>query len=69
MTFLWMRSPEGKRSAEKEVIIAYLVLTSICSLAEGQEATRENRKENKENKTKQNRRRDGLESMSVEFQE
>lgn len=69
MTFLGMRSPEEKWSAEKEVILTYLVLTSICSLAEGQEATMETRKEDKENKTKQNRRRDGLDSMSVEFQE
>lgn len=55
MTFLGMRFPEEKRPAEKEVIIAYLVLTSICSLAEGQEATMETRKENKENKTKPNK--------------
>lgn len=56
MTFIWMRSPEGKLSAEKEVISAHLVLTSICSSAKEEEATMETRKEDKENKRKQEER-------------
>lgn len=65
MTFIWRRSPEGKLPAEKEGIIAHLVLRSICSLTKGQEIRVETRKEGKI--TQQNRR-DDLESMSIEFQ-
>lgn len=64
MTFIWVRSPEGKLSAEKEVIIAYLVLTSICSSTKGEETTMETRKEDKENKTKQEERWLGIDVNS-----
>lgn len=48
---VWMKS-EGRVSIEKKVIVAHLVLSSICSSAKGEATLMETRREGKENKTK-----------------